>query len=292
MKTLFSIVLIALCTIFSKTSAQEQYTVDGKQYSLFTAIDGPLTLLWNTIDGEYRYFCKKEDSIVELTSTKVNGSYQKEFRETLALQTSDTSLSVEKLRLTNPSLSLFFIQYNTEKDPSYTHETVSTKINTRLALFGGLTNSVYNRNPTNALTPVAGIDFEIVDHVKLRRHSIVLRFKQAFENSDTKSSSSQVSLNYRLKFVQTPKFDVFINTKFVAYTHSNREFTVTNDDEVSSIVKESGGNLTAPAAFGIGADYALGNGYITFSYNDIVAVGVTSNGAFPTDLTLGYKFNL
>lgn len=291
MKTLLSFALVSLFLIVTTVNAQEQYTVDGNQHSLFTEIEGPLTLLWNTIDGEYRYFSKKGDIILELTNTKVDGKFQEGFKKTLTLQTSDTSLSVEKVNLTRPSLSSFFVLYNKAKDPNFTHETKSIEIKTRLGVFGGVTNNIYNSNPTNAIAPVAGIEFEIADNVKLRRHSVVLRFKQTFENSDTKSSSSQVSLNYRLKLIKTQKFDAFINTKFVAYTYSNREFSVGNGP-VTTVVKESGGNLTAPAAFGIGADYAVGNGYITFSYNDIVALGVTSNGQFPTDFTLGYKFNL
>jgi len=36
----------------------------------------------------------------------------------------------------------------------------------------------------------------------------------------------------------------------------------------------------------------LGNGYLFFTYNDIVGLGIDSNGEFPVDFTLGYKFNL
>ena len=291
MKTLLSFALVTLFLIVTKTNAQEQYTVDGKQYTLFTEIEGPLTLLWNTIDGEYRYFSKKGNAISELKNTKVDGKYQEEFKEVLVVQTSDAAVDFGKLNLTRPSLSRFFVAYNKAKDPNFSHETNSVQLKIRLGAFAGVTNNIFSNNPTNAISPTAGIDLELVDEVKLKRHSVVLRFKQIFENSDTKSSSSQFSLNYRLKLIKTPKFDAFINTKFVAYTYSNREFTVVNGG-VTTVVKESGGNLNAPAAFGLGADYAVGNGYITFSYNDIVAIGVTSSGEFPTDFTLGYKFNL
>ena len=109
---------------------------------------------------------------------------------------------------------------------------------------------------------------------------MVVRFKQTLENSDTNYSSSQFSLNYRFKFVKSSKLDVFINTKFVAYTYIKNEST-------------SGGSFQAPIAFGLGADYAVGNGYITFSYNDIVGLGIENvDGNFPVDFTLGYKFKL
>lgn len=294
MKTLLSFVLVSLFLVFNKTNAQEQYTVDGKQYSLFIEIEGSLTLLWNTIDGKYRYFSKKGDAILELTNTKVDGKFKEEFKQTLTLQTSETSLSVEKLKLTRPSLSSFFVQYNKAKDPNFSHETKSIKLKTRLGAFVGMTNNIFNGSITNDLTPSAGIDFEIIDDIKLKRHSVVVRFKQVFNSNEFESSISQFSLNYRFKFVKSAKFDVFLNTKIVAYTYSSEKNIVDPDPDSTTgvLVKKAGGNLNGPLAFGIGADYALGNGYITFSYNDIVAIALTSNGEFPTDFTLGYKFNL
>lgn len=294
MKTLLSLAMVSLFLLLTESNAQEKYTVDGKQYSLFTEIEGSLTLLWNTIDGEYRYFSKKGDAILELTNTKVDGKFQEEFKETLALQTSDVNLGLEKVKLTRPSLSSFFVLYNKAKDPNFSHETKSIKLKTRLGAFGGVTNNIFNGSISNDITPSAGIDFEIIDDVILKRHSVVVRFKQVFNSNEFESSSSQFSLNYRFKFAKTPKFDAFINTKFVAYTYSSEKNIVNPDPDATTgvLVKEAGGNLIAPIGLGIGADYLVGNGYITFLYNDIVALGVTSNGEFPTDFTLGYKFNL
>src|SRR5690606_7842641 len=113
-----------------------------------------------------------------------------------------------------------------------------------------------------------------------------------FESSDYKYSASQFSLNYRFKFVKTPKFDVFINTKFAALTFSNREYTVIPFGGSAIVKEESGSTFNAPLTFGIGADYKVGNGYITFNYNDIVGLNVDSNDEFPADFTLGYKLNL
>ena len=61
--------------------AQETFEVDGSSYSLKTEVDGTLTLLWNTIDGEYRYFAKKGSAITELKNTKTNRRYQEEYKE-------------------------------------------------------------------------------------------------------------------------------------------------------------------------------------------------------------------
>jgi hypothetical protein len=159
-----------------------------------------------------------------------------------------------------------------------------------------MSNSIFTGNPTNSLQPLAGIDLELVDGVKLKRHAMVLRFKQTFESNEYKYSASQLSLNYRFKFVKTPKFDAFINIKFAALTFSNKEITYLDPSEplppVYITQKESGSAFNAPIIFGLGADYKVGNGYITFNYNDIVGLTVDNNGEFPVDFTVGYKFNL
>ena len=54
----------------------------------------------------------------------------------------------------------------------------------------------------------------------------------------------------------------------------------------------TGTDYNVPLTFGLGADYKVGNGYITFNYNDIVGLNVDSNKEFPANLTLGYKINL
>lgn len=295
MKILLSFTFVVFFFVTTTSFAQQEYTVDGKQYTLLTEIDGPLTLLWNTIDGEYRYFSKKDGTILELKNTKIDGDYQEEYKDILKMQTQDiTGVDASDVKFTRPSLSSFFVTYNKVKDINFTYESKAVQLQTRLGAFAGGSNNVYSSNVTNAITPAFGIDFEVLDEVTLRRHSVVLQFKQLFKNPDNNSTSSQFSLNYRFKFVKSAKFDVYINTKFVAYTYSKTEVTVVDPiSETSTIVSNSGGNFNAPAAFGIGADYAVGNGYITFNYNDIVAVGVDNeDGNFPVDFTLGYKFNL
>lgn len=294
MKSLLSIFTLIFLLLAVTLQAQQKYAIDGQTYTLNTEVEGSLTLLWNTIDGEYRYFSKKGENIVELKNTKQNGDYQEEYKETLQQQTSDAMVSTEKVKLTLPSLHDFFVQYNKKKDPSFNETENSIDLGLRLGAFAGLSNSVYTENPTNALQAVAGLDLELVDDVKLKRHAMVLRFKQTFESSDNKYSASQFSLNYRFKFVKTPKFDAFINCKFVSFTHSKREVTTVIETLPPIIITEnnSGSDFNAPATFGIGADYKVGNGYITFNYNDIVGLNVESNDEFPVDFTLGYKFNL
>lgn len=292
MKSFFPIFVLFFLLSAGTLQAQQQYTVDGQTYTLNTEVEGTLTLLWNTVNGEYRYFSKKGNDIVELKNTKQDGDYQEEYKKTLQQQTSDATVSTEKVKLTLPSLHNFFVEYNKKKDPSFNETEKSIDLQFRLGAFAGLSNSVYTANPTNSLQALAGIDFELIDVVKLKRHAMVFRFKQTFESSEYKYSASQLSLNYRFKFIKKPKFDAFINTKFAALTFSSREYTVIPFGGSAIVNKESGSDFSAPITFGLGADYKVGNGYITFNYNDIVGLSVDNNGEFPVDFTLGYKFNL
>jgi hypothetical protein len=291
MKYLLFLTVLCLFLVLPTLHAQHLYTVDGKQYSLKTEIEGDLTLLWNSIEGDFRYFSKKENEIIELKNTRQNGSYQEEYKDVLRFQTSDSSVSVDDVKLTLKSLKDFFNSYNSAMDPGYTVIDNALQLKILLGAFIGLSNNIYTQNPDNTTLPTAGIDFEVLEKDHLLRHSLVFQFKQTFENSSYKYSLSQFSLNYRFKFVKTETFDVFINTKIAAYNYVNREVLITENDQ--TILKEvSGGSFHAPMTFGIGVDYALWNGFLTFSYNDIVGLGIDSNGEFPIDFSIGYKFNL
>ncbi|MBV1922946.1 MAG: carboxypeptidase-like regulatory domain-containing protein [Flavobacteriaceae bacterium] len=231
-----------------------------------------------------------DSSMVKVETSDVNGSFNEEYKETLKIQTSENQVGLEDLEFTLPSLKYFFESYNHSTN-STVNNNASIELNTRLGGFVGASNNIYVSNPDNTNLMVAGIDFELMES-SLPRHALVVRFKQTFENSDYKFSSSQVSLNYRFKFIKKETFDIFINTKFAAYTNITRDIPVVNDDNSVSIVSDSSGDFQALGNFGIGVDYALGNGYLTFSYNDFLGLGLDNNGEFPLDFTLGYKFNL
>lgn len=296
MKSLLSIFVLSLFLLTGTLQAQQQYTVEGQNYTLKTEVEGPLTLLWNSIDGEYRYFLKKDDEIVELKNTKQNGHFQEEYKDVLRQETADAPVSADKINLTVPSLHKFVAQYNKTKDPNFSEDKPSVDLQLRLGAFVGVTNSVYTENTYNMAQALAGVDLELTDAVKLKRHSMVLRFKQTIRGNSYKYSASQLSLNYRFKFVKTTKFDAFVNCKFASLTYSKTEVDNSNPEDPAPhvFIKEtvSGTDFNAPITFGIGADYKVGDGYITFNYNDIVGLSVESNGEFPVDFTVGYKFNL
>ncbi len=283
------ILLLFTCMI----TAQNKYTVNGQSLELKTEVEGTLSLLWNTIDGEYRYFSKKEDSILELTNTKENGKYKNEFRQTLASQTSDLPQDTSDVNFTLPSLRNFFNSYNTVKDPSFTAAASPLKPALRLGGFAGVTNSHFTDNPTNATQLQLGAELELIDRANLKRHAMVIRLANTFESSDYDYNAFQASLNYRFKFVMQPKFDVYANVKFVSYTTFNSEFVL---DQAAApeqtVVPTSGNSFDFPVTLGLGADYALGNGYLTILLDDLAGLNVDGNGEFPINLQLGYKFEL
>lgn len=109
MKALKNVCLVFVFLFAATTIAQENYTVNGSTYSLKTEVEGPLTLLWNVIDNEYRYFAKKDNAIIELRNTRVNGKYQEEYKQTLRELTADNSVVASKTNLTLVSLRNYFI---------------------------------------------------------------------------------------------------------------------------------------------------------------------------------------
>ena len=292
MKYLHALCIILMLGSISILQAQQQYTVDGQTYTLKTEVDGDLTLLWNSIDDDYRYFAKKGSTIAELKNTKGENGYQEEFKDVLKLLTKEAPVSTDKLKLTLTSLRDYFIAYNKKVDPNFSQEVTKLKLQTRLGVFAGMSNNAYFYNPNNDYLPSLGIDFELMDEAQLRRHSFVLQFKQLIESSEYKFSSSQLSFNYRFKFIKSDKFDAFINAKVATFTSVSRNQQILDNDGNVTDIFGSGSNFQVPGAFGLGFDYALGNGYITLAMHDIVAVTIDNNGETPIDITLGYKLNL
>ncbi|NND87800.1 MAG: hypothetical protein HKM28_00975 [Flavobacteriaceae bacterium] len=290
MNYLRTFLLTTFCICATVCWGQQTYVVDGATYTLQTEVDGSLKLLWNIIDEEYRYFVKKGDQIQELKNTRVNRTYQEEYKKTLQALTTDHPVEVERVAFTLPSLEQFFNSYNAKANSNFIAVDKSVQLSVRLGAFAGITNTTFFVNPENTILPTAGLELEITDTERLRRHGIVMRFKQTFASSSYDFSASDISLNYRFKFVRSNSIDIFINTKIASYVYLKRDVTDNSQDPPRSY-KGSGGDIRVPGAFGLGADIALGNGFITIAYNDIVALGLDTNGEFPVDLTLGYKLS-
>ena len=83
---------ILLAAVFSAQS-QNTYVVNNETLELKTEVNGPLVLLWNIIDDQYRYFIKKDSQIIELINTRGDDNkYQEEYKQVL----NDLNLSVIK----------------------------------------------------------------------------------------------------------------------------------------------------------------------------------------------------
>ncbi|MAB48333.1 MAG: hypothetical protein CMC05_06855 [Flavobacteriaceae bacterium] len=284
-------ILIAMlfCLAFQLNYSQETYTVNGETLELKTEIDGKLDLLWNVIDGKYRYFVKTEDgTITELKNTKDdNNDYQEEYKSTLSSLTNGNS--TDKLKLTLYSLRNYIDSYNASVDTSYTSTSTESNVQFRLGFSGGITNNPFVGNPDNTKTPLIGAELEIYEANVLPRHSGFLQARHAFENDDFKYSTSELSLGYRFRFINKETFSIYGQVKFATVNFSNFTFLDENDMEVDS--NET--SFDIPFIFGVGSDIKVGNNsYITIIYGELFALLLDNQGNFSTDIAIGYKFNL
>lgn len=287
MKSLFC----SLVFLFSGfLMAQEVYQVQGESIPLFAEAEGSASLLWNSIDGNYRYFLKKDNTITELKNTQVNGRYQQEYKE--VLKSLVGAERVKDVKLTRPDLVRVIDEYNAASDANYQVTTTSVQLKARLGGFAGMTNYPYFENPDNTSLLQLGAEFEVIDEVKLKRHSMVFQFRQIIGNSDYDFNSSQLFFNYRFKFVYTEALSIYINAKVAGYNYVSQDIDLVENDGSITNISGSGGEFQAPFALGLGADIALGKGYLTFLYQDALALNLEDNGNFPVDFALGYKFNL
>lgn len=290
--------LLSLCGLFlclnSLNAQTDSYTVNGQSYELQTEVEGPMTLLWNVIGQEYRYFIKKGNTVTELVNTEVDGKYQAEYIGTLQELTGDANVDTQRLRLTLGSLRKFVNDYNTQMDPNYTDNSLLVDLEYRLGAFGGVTNNIFTTNPENVSVPQFGIDFELYDPTALPSHAVVFQFKQTLSSDEFDYQSSQFSLNYRLKFIKSKAIDVYLNTKLVTLTSAKRDspLVLEGEDGSSVTVNQEGTNLQGPLIFGLGADIRLGKGFLTLNYHDAFSFVIDDNGEFPVDVSLGYKFIL
>ncbi|WOD44636.1 hypothetical protein [Hwangdonia lutea] len=282
--------LLVLTTSYLSLSAQQQFTINGKNYELKTAAEGHLDLLWNTIDKQFRYFVKTSDgTISELLNTKnSNNNFNEEYKTQLKKLTENAPVSINNLKFTLSSLSQFVKQYNTAMgDLAQTDKKPTLK--SRLGLYGGITNHPFVSNPNNTTVPFFGAELEITSSLKTSRHAGFFSVEHALDHTDFKYTSTQLALGYRYRFINKPGFNIYGNALLATYNFSKS--TVEIIGLPHEVVKNS--TFKTPFAFGLGADIKTGNtGFITLAYNNLFAVFVDSNKHFPVHFAAGYKFNL
>lgn len=157
MKIVFPLTSILLLLLTPSLYAQQEYTVDGETHLLITEVEGPLTILYEKTGKQYQFYSKKDDDIVALKNTEIDGKNQEEYKEVLKNQTRDASISTENVRLTPRSLAAFAISYNSAVDPEFSVSNKTSEIEFRLGGFAGVDNAIFTVNPENALLPVVGV---------------------------------------------------------------------------------------------------------------------------------------
>lgn len=275
------------------SEAQSNYTIQGETYELKTEVSGTIDLLWNVIDGKYRYFVKKDGLIKELTNTRGGDKkYKEEYKVTLQEFTSEIVLLTDDLKLTLPSLRDYINDYNAAMDPEYTAQSKKASVQGRLLVFGGVTNSPFVNNLENTNNPIFGAEVEVFEANNLPRHSIYLQLSHRLGSNAFDYSETQIGLGYRFRFINSEKVNVYVNVTAASYNFTKQIRTVTND-EITTEREFTDNFFEAPFIFGIGADFRVSeNGFITVSYDELFALTLENQGNFSTHITVGYKFNL
>ncbi|WP_299225564.1 hypothetical protein [uncultured Psychroserpens sp.] len=290
MKKIICTLCLFIC--FSFLRAQENYTVNGETLALKTEVEGQLDLLWNIIDGNYRYFVRTEDdTITELKNTKENKRYQEEYK-TLLNELTNGTMSTKRLNLTLFSLKEFIDKYNSSVDDNYESTAKRSRIQFRIGVFGGLTNSPFISNPDNEKTPLFGAELEVLEAERISRHALFIQLRHVLEQDDLMYSTTELSLGYRFRVINKEKFSLYGNVKVATVNFSNATLvTETNGNITSEDINETA--FDVPLIFGIGADINVTkNSFITLAYNELFAILIDNQGNFSTDFSIGYKFNL
>jgi hypothetical protein len=273
-------------------SAQDTYQVDGKSYELKTVLSGTLTLLWNIIDNQYRYFVKHDSSVLELKNTRgMDNKFQEEYKETLKGLTLNT-IDTDNIKLTLPDLKRFINQYNASVDASYEIEDESIKIASRLSFFGGVTNHPYISNPDDTVVPQMGAEIEVFEEDAAPRHSLFLNLISAFRSDDLDYSITQLGIGYRFRFITKDLFNIYANVIVANYSFVKQTIVFEQDNVIQEESLSENG-FDVPFNFGFGVDFNVSeNSYVTLGWHEIVAAFHESQDNFSTNLTLGYKLNL
>jgi len=201
-------------------------------------------------------------------------------------------MSTKRLNLTLFSLKEFIDTYNTSADSSYQSTAVRNKLQFRIGVFGGLTNSPFINNPDNLTTPLFGGELEVLDVDQISRHAVFLQAKHVLEQDELQYSTTELALGYRFRFINKASFSLYGNVKFATLNFSKATVLINNDD----VITTEEFNQTAfdiPFIFGVGADIRVTeNSFITLAYNELFALFLDNQGNFSQDFAIGYKFNL
>ncbi|RNC87724.1 MAG: hypothetical protein ED556_00615 [Winogradskyella sp.] len=287
MKNAILFCLFLIC--ISLSHAQQLYKVGDETLELKTEVEGELDLLWTITDGNYRFFIKtKDDKIIELKNNKTSGrAYDNAYIQTLNELTTGSGLSAEKVKLTTGSLKRFLDKYNKSVNIDYNAVDRDSRVNFRLGFFGGITNHPLVESIDNNSAFQLAAELEIFGDTNNPRHSGLLQARQTFGSSGD-YKTTEFSLAYRLRVIKKENFNIYVQNNFATVNIFSVDrlinTTTVNQDETE---------FDVPFSFGIGADFKISdNSYISIVYDRLFAVNLDNRGDFPTDILVGYKFNL
>ncbi len=288
--------LLFLCCLIAfnfSLIAQQNYTVNNENLVLKTEIEGTIDLLWNTINGEYRYFLKEaNNSITELKNEKDNtNKYLNQYQQTLKKLTGNDA---SKVKLTLYSLKKFINDYNASQDANYTFSDGKAVLKSRIGVFGGITNNRFITNPDNAIAPNFTGEFEVFGVKSMTKHAGFASVRHTLSTAKLDYTATQIALGYRYRFINKDCFNIYGQTKFVTYTFSQSKEMVPSELDPNTLIEieASGTAFDAPFIFGLGADFKIGNGYVSAIYDSLFALLIDNKEHFPVDFSIGYKFNL
>lgn len=285
--------LVFFFLISASSFAQEIFIIEGDTLELKREVRGDLSLYYSqSKDSSMRYFLQKGPRMGELKNESVDGVPQ--FRSQLREFSSDARISTSEVEFTLPSLRDFTMNYNSRVQDAGLDESLADGIQTRLGFFTGFSNKVYVDNPDNTVVPIIGVEFEVYDPAFAPRHSAFLHLRHSFERDEFRYSSTELSVNYRFKLIQLTNVSFHIDAELATLSYFREQTEITDDaGQVTDIRDDNGFSVKAPLSFGIGSAIRITDkSFITVGYNDVVSLFLDSNGNFPVDISIGYKYEL
>lgn len=284
-----NLVLLLIGFTFHFNFSQEIYSVDGEKLPLKIELNGPLDLLWTSIENNYRFFARTDNGVItELKNTlDADGNYKEDYKATLSSLTN--GLSTDRLKFLLSSIRNYINKYNTSVDPNYKSTSTSGKTQLRLGFSGGITNNPFVSNPSNIKAPLIGAELEIFEASDRPRHAGFLQLRHAFETNDLSYATTEISLGYRFRIINKSSFSIYAQVKFATLNFTD----VTRIDENDMEVDLNFTTFDVPFIFGIGSDIKVGErSYITIIYGELFALLLDNQYHVSTDIAIGYKFNL
>jgi len=290
MKNLSFFIILLLFVSTTDLIAQEAYIVNGDTLQLKVELKGDLDFLSKKSKNNYRFFVKdKNDTIFELLNTKQGErSYSKEYKIVLNKLTEGSNMSTNNLGFGHYSLKQFIRAYNSNGTKRYTYTGEKVYMQSRIGVFGGITNYPFVDIDGNGIAPFISMELELFAKIPKPKQTGYFSIGHTFENSKIKYTATQLGIGYRYRFINQSRFNIHGDLRIANYTFSKKTFVMANSTEV---VNEA--LFFVPFSFGIGSDIKISDSsFITLTYNELFALFITNSNSFPVNFSLGYKFSL